>query len=45
MFRLSSTICRLKARSFAEGEKLSEKLFRMPELGPYRVTLDVQVMP
>jgi hypothetical protein len=36
---------RLKSRSISEGEKLSEKLFRMPELGPYQVSLDVQIAP
>jgi hypothetical protein len=36
---------RLKARSISQGEALSEKLFKMPELGPYEVHLDVQVTP
>jgi hypothetical protein len=36
---------RVKARSVADGEKLSEKIFGMPELGPYQVSLDVQVTP
>jgi hypothetical protein len=36
---------RLKAPSIAQGELLSEKLFKMPELGPYEVRLDVQVSP
>jgi hypothetical protein len=36
---------RLKAHSLAQGELLSEKLFKMPELGPYEVHLDVQVAP
>jgi hypothetical protein len=36
---------RAKARTIEEGEKLSEKIFSMPELGPYQVSLDVQLVP
>ena len=28
---------------FAAGEQLSDKLFHMPEMGPYYIELDVQV--
>jgi hypothetical protein len=36
---------RLKARSDREGEQLSTRIFQMSELGPYHVSLDVQVVP
>jgi hypothetical protein len=35
---------RVKSKSMDDGEKLSEKIFGMPELGPYQVSLDVQVV-
>lgn len=36
---------RVKARDAAEGHRLSQALFKMPELRPYQVTLDVDLVP
>jgi osmotically-inducible protein OsmY len=41
----TQVLVRLKARSDSEGERLSAKVFLLPELGPYQVSLDVQVVP
>ncbi|HLJ95017.1 MAG TPA: hypothetical protein VKU02_17710 [Gemmataceae bacterium] len=35
---------RIRARSTLEGEALSNRIFQLPELGPYQVSLDVVVI-
>ena len=36
---------RLKTRTTADGQRVSNLVLRLPELTTYRVTLDVQVVP
>ncbi len=36
---------RIQARSAQEGDLIAAKVFQMPELAPYQVSLDVPVMP
>jgi hypothetical protein len=36
---------RVKARNEREGEELAAKIFKLPELGPYQVSLDVPIVP
>jgi hypothetical protein len=38
-------LVRVKARTAGEGEQLSSKIFQMPELDPYKVSLDIPLAP
>jgi hypothetical protein len=39
-----SLLIRVQATNAAEGEKLSDLIFRIPELAPYEVSLDIAVI-
>jgi hypothetical protein len=41
----NSLLVRFKVHSATEGERLSQQVLQMPELGPYQVNLEVKVSP
>jgi hypothetical protein len=40
-----SILVKVKAHTAQEGEQLSTKIFQMPELAPYKVSLDIPLIP